>query len=83
MRAICLCLQASSTASSSAALPATVLLPHFLAGLRCVRFWRVCETLFRHFMHNHLAASDEQKPYPRKTVPMASDTQDRTVCVIE
>lgn len=31
----------------------------------------------------HLAGSDEENPRPRKTVLMASDTQDRTVSVIE
>lgn len=59
---------ASSTASCSAALPATVLLlknlPHFLASLIHVPFWRVSDALFRDFIHNHLAASEEQKSYP-------------------
>lgn len=69
----------SSTCNS----PAFKNMPHFLACLRHVPFWRVCEAVFRDFMHNLLAACDEQKPYPRKTVLMASDTWDWTVCVIE
>lgn len=41
---------------------------------------------YQYFMPNqsfYLAESDEQKPHRGRTVLMASDIQDRTVCVIE